>query len=266
MRILSFESDVYYSDARNSFSVRIGCKGKACEDMMQIHWRGNIRCEKIDWILDDKEITLDDALEARRDDIWKSVVSDYPDTYDGNLLSLQHYNTDSDSMTLYMNTIKFSRILTLERLKVHLKPYGAIGMQLIVLSPDKDRILIGQRSKDAMYCPLFYSVPGGMLEIEDTKSSFRDACLREFNEETQLSLSKDIHLVGIASEINGTVGVVFLLCGTARDPVDVGMPVQGNEEWENRILRWYSVRELSQFTFSNSLEGVVYARKNIESW
>jgi ADP-ribose pyrophosphatase YjhB (NUDIX family) len=57
-------------------------------------------------------------------------------------------------------------------------------MQMIVLSPDRKSILYGQRAANLLYCPLFHSVPGGILEARDTKGSFEDAVLREFREKS----------------------------------------------------------------------------------
>ncbi len=229
---------------------------------MHIYWRGSIQWEQIDWILDSKEVILDDALEEQRGAIWNNVMRDHPATYDGNLLALQDYDIASDSMTLYMKSIKFSRILTLERLGVHLKPYGTIGMQLIVHSPDRNQFLIGQRNRDSMYCPLFYSVPGGILEVEDTKGSFKDACLREFNEEVELEISDNLKLIGITSEIHGTVGCVFLLIGVSVSQPGVGEFVRGNDEWEDNSLQWHPINNLEGFTVSNCLEAPIFLKKN----
>ncbi|MFW9980238.1 MAG: NUDIX hydrolase [Candidatus Thorarchaeota archaeon] len=227
---------------------------------MDIYWTGQIRCKDVRWILKDEEYLLDDALEKLRKDVWEDIQRNHPDTYDGHLLTLSGFENTKNSMTLRMNTIRFSRILTLEKVGKRLKPYGTIGMQLIVLTPDKQHILIGQRSKNSMYCPLFFSVPGGMLEVTDASDSFEDACLREFHEEVKLDIKEGLDLVGITSEIHGSVGVVFLILGTAKELSDLSSAVQGNEEWEDRRLEWHSIQQMERMTRENSLEGVVFAK------
>jgi ADP-ribose pyrophosphatase YjhB (NUDIX family) len=217
-------------------------------------------------VLEDEQIILADSFERQRENIWKSVQSQHPDSYDGNLLALKKFSVNNDDMILHMNIIKFSRILTLEKLGEHLRPYGTIGMQMIVLSPDKKHILIGQRSSNSLYCPNFFSCPGGMLEVVDAKGSFEEACLREFNEEVDFVLSDDLRVHAITSEIHGTVGAAFILSGTTKENPDVESSVIGNEEWEGSHLRWYSVQNLEMFAYSNSLESVVFVKEEREKF
>ena len=233
---------------------------------MKIYWKGSIPCKKIQWFLEGEHKILPTNLEERREEIWKRVLTEYPDSYDGDLLELKEFKANEEDMELSMNIIKFSRVLTLERLGEYLKPYGTIGMQMVVLSHDREYLLIGQRASSSMYCPLYYSCPGGMFEVSDTEGSFEEACLREFNEEVELTLNDNLKLLAITSEINGTVGVVFLLVGTTRNPPDVTIPVKGNEEWEDTQLLWYSIQSLDRFTYSNSLESIVFVKEYLDKF
>ncbi len=216
-------------------------------------------CKSVQWMLEEEQIILTDSFEDRREEIWKFVLSQHPDSYDGNLLVLKAFNIDS----LNMNIIKYSRIVTLERHGEHLRPYGTIGMQITVFSPDRKYILVGQRARSVMYCPRYFSAPGGMLEVLNAEGSSEEACLREFNEEVELNILDDMILHAITSEINGTAGVVFILTGTAKSVQDIEMLVKGNEEWEGNHLKWYSVQDLETFTYSNSLESILFAKEEL---
>ncbi|MFW9849562.1 MAG: NUDIX hydrolase [Candidatus Thorarchaeota archaeon] len=229
---------------------------------MKIHWKGSIPCKNIRWFLENEHKILPTSLEEKREEIWNTVLTRHPDSYDGDILELRDFKVNEYRMDLYMNIIKFSRVLTLERLGEYLRPYGTIGMQMVVLSHNREYLLIGQRSSNSMYCPKYYSCPGGILELSDAKGTFERACLREFNEEVELALNKDLKLLAITSEINGTVGIVFLLMGSAKEILDMEQPICGNEEWEDKELRWYPLQALDKFSCSNSLESVVFAKEN----
>ena len=229
--------------------------------MMKIYWNGSIPCRNVQWILENEQIVLDAFFEEQREKIWREIQSEHPDSYDGDILVLKDFNVANNQMVLNMNLIKFSRILTLEKLGEYLRPYGTIGMQMIVLSPDRRHILFGQRVSTSMYCPGYYSCPGGMLELVDAKGTFEEACLREFHEEVEIDISNELTLHAITSEINGTVGAVFLLSGTAKMNPDVGLRIKGNEEWEENHLTWHSIRDLDRFDYSNSLESIIFAKE-----
>lgn len=229
---------------------------------MNIFWKGSIPIKKVQWRLDKEWIILADSLEEQREQIWNDVRSKHPTSYDGDLLALKDFIVTNDEMILHMNIIKFSRILTLEKRGEHLQPYGTIGMQMIVLSPDRRCLLVGQRASNLLYCPDFYSGPGGMLEVDDAEGSFEDACIREFNEEVELEISNHLNVHAIMSEINGTVGVVFLLSTIAKENPDTESSVKGNEEWQENQLFWHSVEDLEIFNHANSLESVLFIKED----
>ena len=90
---------------------------------------------------------------------------------------MDEFDASGEAAMLGMSSIRFSTILTLSEMELGINGYGALGFQAIILSPNREYILFGQRPDTSLYCPLYYAVPGGMLEVEDAKGSFQAACL-----------------------------------------------------------------------------------------
>jgi len=234
---------------------------------VQIYWRGEIPISKVVWQLSPhKEQFLSDSLERKRDEIWKIKVETYPDTYDGEILTLDDFHTSEDSISMQLGFMKFSRVLTLEEAGLRPQGYGTLGVQAILFSPDKKHILVGERSVDSMYCPLYHALPGGILEVTDSKGDFEAASLREIHEEVEVELNSEKEVVAILSELHGTVGVVVIITGTVTDVVDVSESVKGNEEWSDNELSWVPVDGLGQFSSDNSLEGLLFVKDEWESY
>lgn len=202
---------------------------------------------------------LQPKLEAKREEVWRRTVREHPNVYDGLLLILDRLQISPDGLHLDLGTIRFSRVVTLNSLGLGLTGYGCLGCQLIILSPDHQSVLIGERARDSMYCPLFLSVPGGMLETKDAEGSLEKACLRELTEEAVVDVTPEKHLLAVVGELHGRLGAILLVEMVAQEKPTLESPVQGNEEWTSGQLRWHPVDELDRLNLSQTLEGVSFA-------
>ena len=230
--------------------------------MLVVYWQGHIQIENVDWKLSpDSEIALPEELEQKRDTIWQKIIDQHPKAYDGMLLRLDSYSAKEERLRLNVSCIRFSRVQTLLESNMRLKPYGVLGVQAIILSPDRRYLLYGKRSKDHMHCPQFLGSPGGMLGIEDVEQPFWQACMREITEEAQIALRKEKLMIAIIADLYTPVGTVLLLHAIAEEQPDVTKPVPGNDEWTNQELHWHPVETLSVRDNSKSLEGIVFAKK-----
>jgi len=228
---------------------------------LKVFWKGRIPLSKVEWNFStNNERFLPENLEAKKEKIWAEMIAKFPETYDGDILILEDFRITNGKMVFDLGFMKFSRVLTLEREKQSPSGYGTLGMQAIVLSYDGQNVLAGRRAESHSYCPTFHAVPGGILEVIDTKGSFESACMREFNEEVSLPLNHDKYLVGIIQELHGTVGVVALIATVPLEQTDLEKDVSGNNEWNHHKLTWYSVDQLKNVTFENSLEGLQFLK------
>lgn len=231
--------------------------------MLVVYWQGQIKTEKVDWQLSsDSEVTLPKELEQRREKLWQEIIVQYPKAYDGMLLRLENYCVIEDRIKLQMGRIGFSQVQTLLEANIRLEPYGVLGVQAIILSPDKRFLLYGERSKDHMHCPQFLGSPGGMLDIKDVEHPFWQACMREIMEEAHIVLRGEKLLIAITADLYTPVGTVLLIHAIAEEQPDVTKSVSGNDEWANRELHWYPVETLSALDNSKILEGLVFAKND----
>jgi len=229
---------------------------------LKVLWKGRIPISNVDWNFNpSNEHFLPERLETTREKVWAEMINKYPETYDGDILILEKFRDTDDKMVFDLGFTKFSRVLTLERVKQRPSGHGTLGMQAIVFSHDRNNVLAGRRAESLPYCPSFHAIPGGILEVVDTKGSFESACMREFNEEVNLPLQHEKFLVGILQELHGTVGAVALITALSLDKMDLEKEVSGNDEWNHHNLSWYHVDKLDNVTFENSLEGLLFLKK-----
>ena len=226
-----------------------------------MYWRGRIPVQNVEWKFSgDREQFLSEDLEKEREEIWKNTVQSYPDTYDGKVLTLDDFRFEENSISMNLGYTRFSRVLTLDKVKASPQGYGSLGVQAALFSSDRKYLLLGQRSTEMMYCPLYYGIPGGIFEITDTDSGFESACLREVTEEVEIEINPEVELVALLPELHGTVGVAAIIAGTVSDTANVRKHVSGNEEWVDRKLSWHSVDALQEFVPDNSLEGLILVK------
>ena len=231
--------------------------------MLVVYWHGQIKTEDVDWQLSsDSGIVLPEELELRREKIWQKIVDQYPKAHDGMLLRLENFSVMEERLELNMGCIRFSRVQTLLESNVRLEPYGVLGVQAIILSPDRQYLLYGERSKDLMHCPQFLGPPGGMLGIKDVERPFWQACMREIAEEAHIAVREEKLLIAITADLYTPVGTVLLLLALAEEQPDVTKPVPGNDEWTNQELHWHPIEALTALDNSKILEGLVFAKKD----
>ena len=200
-------------------------------------------------------------MEDRREEIWLEILGRYPETYDGKVLILDDFRLIENIANFRLSFMRFSRVQTLVRMKQKAPGYGVLGFQAIIFSKKKDHVLAGVRSENSQYCPLFHTVPGGILEIKDAEGSFEDACMREVNEEINVDLVLEKHLVALMSELHGTVGVVAIISGQVSNEVEINDHLEGNDEWLNSEVSWYDVDSLSHILPENSLQGLLFVKE-----
>lgn len=226
-----------------------------------MRWRGKIPLIDVEWNFSpEKECILSDELESYKNQIWDETLVEFPETYDGEVLVLDKFQFNEKGVKFALSFIRFSRILTLVKKQMKGPGLGTLGFQAIIFTEDKKHILAGTRSEKSQYCPLFHSVPGGMLEVNDTKGHFENACMREIKEEVKIELASEKSLVGIIPELHGTIGVVTIISATAIGKYDLKKRVSGNDEWKDQELSWYDVDRLDQYIPENSLEGLLFVK------
>jgi 8-oxo-dGTP pyrophosphatase MutT (NUDIX family) len=229
---------------------------------LNLFWKGRIPLEKVTWKFHpEKELTLDANLEKKGRRSGKKTIAKFPDTYDGRLLVLDAIEINPKALHLDTAFTTFSRVLTLEKLKLGFK-YRCLGVQALIFSPNKEMILIGQRAED-LYCPLYYGGPGGMLEVFDAADQFGIAVMREIEEEVKLEFQSQKSLVAIMKDMYTKVGTCLLIEYIASKRADFVGPVEGNEEWAGRQLRWYDIDELLNFEDSVCLESPVFVKREL---
>ena len=232
---------------------------------LEIFWKGKIPLENVKWnFFSEREHFLSDELEIRREEIWKNEIANYPETYDGDILILEDFHLIDDQMVFNLGFIKFSRVLTLDKVKQRPPGYGTLGMQAIIFSPCETNVLAGIRSDTLPYCPLFHTVPGGILEVFDTKGNFESACMRELNEEVEINLEPEKFLSAIIQEYHGSVGAAAIITTSVSDNPKMDEKIKGNEEWKDGLLSWYPVDHLEDVKFENSLEGLLFLKSERE--
>jgi len=234
---------------------------------LTLYWKGKAPLDKVKWTFDpSREVLLDPILEKKRQDIWQENLVKHPDIYDGQLLVLEEFDVSGEAAMLEMSSIRFSRILILEEMGLGIDGYGVLGFQAIILSPNREYILFGERSETSLYCPLYNSVPGGMLEVEDAKGSFQAACMRELEEEAHINLESEMALVASVCEVQGRLGVVMLVEAVSTENPVEGDTVGGNEEWTDRLLVWHPVEKLETLDENLALEGLLFAKEEWETF
>jgi ADP-ribose pyrophosphatase YjhB (NUDIX family) len=235
-------------------------------DDLKFLWRGKIPTNDVNWTFLEQELILPKELESIKDEIWLETTRNHPEIYNGRVLTLDKFQTNNETMQFSLSFMRFSSTLTLARIKRHPPCLGSLGFQAIIFSRDKMHVLAGTRCEETHYCPLFYSVPGGILETLDTAGDFDSACLREISEETSVNLMPSRNIVALVPELHGTAGAVAIISGVAKGSYDISEKMPGNNEWLNQELRWYNVDELERFSSDNSLEGLLFVKSERSSF
>jgi 8-oxo-dGTP pyrophosphatase MutT (NUDIX family) len=214
----------------------------------------------VTWRFVEDEVKIPSNLESERERIWNDLLHVHPDLYDGRLLVLRELSILNDSVNFGLGIMPFSMALTFNRLGMKMDRFGALAMAAIVFSHNKKHILIGERTADSEYCPRYKGSPGGWLEESDVDLQVEDALMREVNEEMNLDVEPEKHLVALAAELHGTIAVNLLIEVVSPASVDVSSPVNGNEEWEERSLIWHPIDILDNLDEGSTMDALVFAK------
>ena len=196
---------------------------------------------------------------------WDKHIKDNPNDYDGNLLFLDNYQFRKNYLFLDTSFMKFSTATYLVKNKIPIKKgIGVLGTQYLIFSPNKQYILVGERSLSQSYFPGALCGPGGMLELNDLNTSPKEALTREMYEEVCTPLKSEAHLVAMLVGWNG-VSVAFIISTKISDSYKFNpneIISAEKDEWECN-LKWLSVEKLKKIQINQLLEGLIYYRSKI---
>ena len=233
---------------------------------IKIIWEGLLNLDLIFWGLTNyPEYKLKPDLDEKRKEYWDTHTKKYPNDYDGTLLYLYDFKFENERLILNVGTIKFSTVLYMAQNKIAVdKGIGMLGMQCLIFSPQKDYILVGERTLTQEYYPGALTIPGGMLEKEDLAKPPKISLMREVYEEALLNYRKNHILLAILTGWND-ISVSFLLSVVMDDSIRFNAKSMINSdkfEWENDLW-WLSIQKLKGYPIENILDGLIYYRSKI---
>ena len=230
---------------------------------VQVLWTGRKNLEKVNWEHDpSKKFSFSQDFVERKNHLWQQMTTDYPQIYDGTIIVLEKYQEKEDQVTFNTRSIKFSEMVMLERNSLPMpESLGPLGFQAIILNQPENHFLIGKRSEKSEYRPGFLTIPGGLFELEDIGGSVKSACLRELNEEMELSFDEsEMFLVAILQDYS--LGINLLLeCQILDEWNSNALFVKGNEEWEKK-LRWITFDQALNLDEKTIMEGLSFIKNH----
>ncbi len=232
-------------------------------------WEGELPLDQIKWRNRSfKEFQLSNKHESKKKLNWDEHMKDYPNDYDGKLLFLDNFQFKDNYIYLDISFVKFSTIIFMVKNKIPVKKgIGMLGTQCLIFSPNKEFILVGERSLSQSYYPGAIVNVGGMLELDDLKKTPKEALMREAYEETQLNLKSDAFLKAILVGWNN-VSVTFLISTTLSsiynfNPDEEVIPADKNEFEGN--LHWLSIQDLKKLQQGKYLDGLFYYKSKLRN-
>jgi ADP-ribose pyrophosphatase YjhB (NUDIX family) len=228
----------------------------ACYDVL---WKGSVDLKKVTWQFDSSwTYDLPPELEQSRPTIWRQAKNDFPQIYDGELLCLTNYHVEANELKLSVGTIRFSQMMTHERLNVPIHDgYGSLGVQVAIFTDDRRYLLVGERNQKSDYRPGWWTIPGGIFEVTDVNGSVTKAINREMKEEVALELRQGFILRAMLKMHPHTSTALLVEAQFAEaEAIDVTRPVRGNEEWEEKTLRWLPCPELPHLNRERIFDGL----------
>ena len=225
-------------------------------------WEGSLQINNIFWDHNPhKSVSISSQELAKIEHNWKNQKKKYPNLYDGTILLLDEFIFEKNNNRIRIKTqnLRFSILNYFVQNKMTLpETYGSLGFQVIIKTLNNTYLLLGKRSHLSEYKPLYWTVPGGMLEEKDVKHPFIEAVIRELSEEINLPINiNSFNLIAILPEISGN-GIVLLLKAFVTNDINISKHVSGNEEWEDHILYWISEKDLVNLNLERSMEGLRY--------
>ncbi|MFX0211265.1 MAG: NUDIX domain-containing protein [Candidatus Hodarchaeota archaeon] len=233
----------------------------------EILWEGRIPLSSVKWTFNpNKTFNFPPKFENRRQQIWNSMCKAYPHLYDGEILFLEDYSLEKESLKLYTRTIRFSEILVHIEDDLRVPNYGSLGFQAIITDSTHAYLLMGERAHTSEYKPGYLAIPGGIFEKNDSRKSILEACLRELEEEIVIDVDQEsFYLVAILREAS-KLGICLLVeVETMKNVSSSEGKVDGNEEWERNQLEWIKFSQICDLEQDRLMEGLNFLRsKSIE--
>jgi ADP-ribose pyrophosphatase YjhB (NUDIX family) len=227
-------------------------------------WSGKRPIADVIWtFLSEKKFQYSSKFIEKKNDYWRSFIREFPHVYDGNLLFLDEFSIEEKKLILITRSMRFSTLVYLNYKRIRLsESLGSIGFQIFIRDPNEEKFLLGKRAQFSDYKPGYYTIPGGMFEVDDCEDTVEKAILREVEEELSLCLdSSTIYLTNILRELND-LGVVLLLECTLDDKISSNIleeeKLPANEEWEEKYVYWYPYTSVSELDHSCLMEGLLY--------
>ncbi|MFX0114506.1 MAG: NUDIX domain-containing protein [Candidatus Hodarchaeota archaeon] len=227
-----------------------------CYDIL---WKGRLDLKRLTWKFDPSwTYDLPPELEKARTTIWRQATKDFPHIYDGELLCLTSYHLEANESKLSVGTIRFSQMMVHERLNIPIHDgYGSLGVQVAIFTDDRRHLLVGERSQKSDYRPGWWTLPGGIFEVADVNGSINKAINREMKEEVALKLHQSFILRAMLKMHPHTSTALLVEAQIAQgEAIDVSRPVRGNEEWEEKTLRWLPCLELPHLDHERIFDGL----------
>jgi len=230
-------------------------------------WEGELPLDQIMWRnMSFKEFQLSNKHESEIKVNWDKHVKDYPSDYDGKLLFLENFQFEDNYIYLDISFVKFSTIIFMVKNKIPVKKgIGMLGTQCLIFSPNKEFILVGERSLSQNYYPGALVNVGGMLELDDLKKTPKEALMREVYEEIHIPLESDALLKAILVGWN-KISVTFLTSSSIStcysfNPDEETIPADKHEFESN--LHWLSIQDLKKLPPDQLLDGLIYYRSKL---
>jgi 8-oxo-dGTP pyrophosphatase MutT (NUDIX family) len=234
---------------------------------VEILWEGTLSLNHIKWNnknFSHCEYFQEYELAAKTN--WNKHIKIYPYDYDGTLLFLENFHLENNFLHLSISLTKFSMINYLLKQNILLeRGYGALGTQYLIFSPNRDYILVGERTHTQSYFPGAINVPGGILEREDLTHNPSEALIRELKEEVSIPLQPQFYLRAILGGWDN-VSVTFLISGVIdnHQKFDPEQTYPSDRyEWKGN-LRWLSLIGLKKMSSNNFLDGLTYYQSKLK--
>jgi len=238
-------------------------------EQLEFFWSGNLPLSSVSWQYDSsKVIQFSDSFNKNCSEFWLELKKEFLNLYDGKLLAVTDIEYSENSIVFHLGNVRFSQITYHYKKKLPLsESLGSLGFQAIIYNPSRTHVLVGQRSLGSEYRPGDFGIPGGIFEVQDTESTIVDACLRELIEEISIEvIPETMKILAIFREMN-QIATGMIIEMESQEEINVSQDsfsqVEGNEEWENKVLNWYPLAQVAKLESKISMEGVIFIQNYV---
>ncbi len=228
---------------------------------LEILWEGYLPITNVLWKYNPSEsIILSDSTKKECEKYWTKLTEQYPNIYDGTLLSVNNIDYQENDIIFHLGNIRYSELSYHCKNNLQLEhSIGSLGFQALIYNLSHTDILIGQRASTSDYRPNFYGTPGGIFEAFDVKGTIRDACIREIQEEIFTAIKPEsMRLLAIFREESFTAVGLIIEIETLKDKETT--IIKGNEEWQGNQLQWLPVSKLIELKDDTLMDSLIYVK------